>query len=700
MMERRLSEVLSEFARTLVTDFSIEAILDHLVLRIVDVLPISGAGVTLMAPGAAPRYVAASDDAALDFEKIQAELGEGPCVVAYETGEAVAVPDLRLDARFPTFAERAVEAGLLAVFTFPLREGERQLGALDLYRTTAGPLDETEMVTAQTLADVASAYLLNAQARVDLEISSERARQSSLHDAAAVLALRASEERKAAILASALDPVVTIDDQGWIVEFNPAAERTFSMSKEDAIGRDLGELLTPPAALHGSWVGVADYLTTDDATVLGRRIELEAMCADGSCFPSEVSISAVKGQGPPLLFTAFIRDLTGRDAADAERRSLEDRLHQTERLESLGQLAGGVAHDFNNLLTVILNYASFIEESAVVEEPIKTYAAAILTSAQRAAQLTKQLLMFARREPVQRTSLDLNEIVTVVHGLLTRAIGEHVNLVVHPATDLLPIFVDRGQVEQMLMNLAVNARDAMPDGGTLTIETALVSLGPDQAVQLSVRDTGVGMSAEVASRAFDPFFSTKPSSEGSGLGLATVYGIVADANGTVELHSTESVGSTFTVRFPIADAVTAAEGHVTDAAPVRGAGETILVVEDQESVRSVAVAMLRRNGYRVLEAANAPEAMLIAAMEPLDLLLTDVVMPETSGPELAEALRGIALGDHVLFMSGFSGGDFSSQGVVDPSEALIRKPFNEAQLLRAVDAALHPAPVVAAPTGR
>jgi len=696
-IEHRLSAVLSEFARTLLTDFSIESILDHLVLRIVAVLPVSGAGVTLISPGASPRYVAASDDVVLGFEGLQGELDEGPCVLASASREAVSVPDLQHDDRFPRFSVRAFELGLAAVFAFPLKAGDHQFGALDLYQTTTGPLSEEAMVAAQTLADVAAAYLLNAQARVALEESLEQVRQSALQDDESVEALRVSEARKKGVLDAVPEGVITIDERGVVVEFNPAAERTFGYSQQEALGRELAEMILPEAERDAHRKGILHYCATGEDPLIGRRVERMPIRADGASLPAEITIMAVATACAPL-FTVFVRDLTEEYAADAERQALEDRLHQTERLESLGQLAGGVAHDFNNLLIVILNYAAFIIEAAPAESPMKAQAEEILASAERAAALTKQLLMYARREPVRHTAVDLNAVVAQIRDLLVRTIGEHVRVEVRAGADLPPIHADGGQIEQVLMNLSVNSRDAMPDGGLLTIETALVELRackrkphptlvPGLYVRLSVSDDGAGMSAEVVTRAFDPFFSTRRPGEGTGLGLATVYGIVADTGGAVDLQSEEGVGTTVRAYFPASTEAPAPSPEPVDV--VVGAGETVLVVEDHGAVREVTVAMLRRHGYRVHHAADAAEALAISADTDFDLLLTDVVMPQTSGRELVKALRDRHRTCQVLFMSGYSGGAFGSERVLDATETLIHKPFKETELLQAVHDALH-----------
>jgi PAS domain S-box-containing protein len=645
VLQQRMSDVLGEFARTIVTDYPIQSTLERLLDRAVAVLPASEAVLVLTSSGGLSRPLATSGSSTPS--------GDAPR-------------------------------------SFVLRDGEDAIESLDLHEDGDRAWDAEAIDGAQTFADVASAYLSIARARVDSEAASERARRSSAHDDESVIALRTSEQRKAAILASVLDAVITIDADGGVLELNPAAERMFGHREHEATDRNLLELLASPEAMGDRWMGIGRYLASDEGPLAGRRLELTGTRGDGGTFPAEVSITAVAGPDPPL-FTAFVRDLSRRAEAEAERRDLEARMQQSERLASLGQLAGGVAHDFNNLLTVILNYASFIAESDANGEDTRSQAAEITASAERAAALTKQLLLFARREPVQRAPLDIGSVVRDVRALLVQAVGEAIELVIVEVGDLPLVIGDRGQFEQVLMNLAVNARDAMPEGGTLTVATSLVEDAAGARVELRVSDVGEGMTPEVATHAFDPFFTTKALGHGSGLGLATVYGVVSDAGGTIELTSTSGGGTTFTIRLPVPAVVTSPSTSLPVSSPASGRGETVLVVEDQVPVRRVIVAMLRRNGYHVVEAADAATALDLATAEHFDLLLADIVMPGLSGRDLVAELRRRRPQQRVLYMSGYSGAAFGAQRALDPGEALIHKPFKEGELLAAVHGAIEQA---------
>jgi len=381
--------------------------------------------------------------------------------------------------------------------------------------------------------------------------------------------------------------------------------------------------------------------------------------------------------------------------AQAERERLENRLHQAQRLESLGQLAGGVAHDFNNLLAVILTCATFVSEATAGNESVRADVDQIKAAAERAARLTRQLLIFGRRDKANIEVLDLGAVVTDIHGLLSRTIGEDVTLVVRTTEDLPAIRADRGQMEQVMVNLAVNARDAMPDGGTLTIRLGTAMLDEDYArlhpqitpghyVELSVSDTGVGMPPEVVSRIFEPFFTTKTKDKGTGLGLATVHGIVAGSGGSLSVYSEPGMGTTFRAFFPPAHEHAMPPAETPAAEAIKGRGETVLVVEDEPAVRQITARILRRNGYLVLEAASGAEALTLAADHHFDMLLTDLVMPQVSGPELAQRIQQMHPGIPMLFMSGYSQDVLGPRGALDGDAPLIQKPFAAPELLKTI----------------
>jgi two-component system cell cycle sensor histidine kinase/response regulator CckA len=412
----------------------------------------------------------------------------------------------------------------------------------------------------------------------------------------------------------------------------------------------------------------------------------------------------------PGRLASVVRRAVDEAVQGAQRARLEAQLQQSQRLESLGQLAGGVAHDFNNLLGVIASYASFAgqevakEPSEIHWEELRGDIGQIERAVQRATGLTRQLLAFGRREVVHPQVLNLNDVVADVTELLVRTLGEHVELITIPADDLVPVFADPGQMEQVMVNLAVNARDAMPGGGTLTIATANTNLDEEYAagrtnlqpggyVSVKVSDTGTGMPLEVQERVFEPFFTTKPKGEGTGLGLATVYGIITQAGGAVRIYSEPGLGTTLTVLLPYTDR-DAQMAPSSQAEPEGGAGKVVLVVEDEAALREVTRRMLDRAGYRVLTAASGLEALDIAAREqgPIDVLLTDVVMPHILGREVSDRLRALQPGVRVLFMSGYAHGLLSAQGVLERGLNLIEKPFTQAALLTKLAKVLAEAP--------
>jgi len=511
------------------------------------------------------------------------------------------------------------------------------------------------------------------------------------------------------LLEAAPDAMVCVDGGGRIALVNAQTERLFGYGRDELIGRPV-EVLVPDQVRDLHPGRRAGYVADPRPRPMGADMQLAGRRRDGSTFPAEVSLSAL-GTDEGLLVTAVVRDVTERleIAAErerlrsqAERDKLERQLHQSQRLESLGQLAGGVAHDFNNLLGVISNYAAFAGEGVAKELPdrrghaVRDDISQIQQAAERAAGLTHQLLAFARQEVIQPRVLNVNDVVESVEQLLIRTLGEHIELITDLAEGLPLVLADPGQIEQVLVNLAVNARDAMPRGGKLVIQTAStdideiaaaghagLTVSPGRYVAVKVSDTGTGIPRDVMERVFEPFFSTKPKGEGTGLGLATVYGIITQAGGHVRIYSEPGIGTILTALLPVTEQAPTAATAPPPAETQRGHGEIILVVEDEAAMREVTRRILDRNGYHVVAAASGKEALHILAseLEHIDVLLTDVIMPHMQGKELADKICFLQPTAQVVFMSGYTQGLLGAQGVLEPGVRLIEKPFSEASLL-------------------
>jgi PAS domain S-box-containing protein len=480
------------------------------------------------------------------------------------------------------------------------------------------------------------------------------------------------------MLESAVDAVIVMDHEGRVVDHNSAAESMFGYARDEAVGRTVAELIVPPDLRARHTAGLARVVGGEPPRLLGRHREFPAVRRSGEQFPAEVSIASVRGAQPPL-FVAYVRDLT-------ERRRLEAQFLQAQKMESVGRLAGGIAHDFNNILTAILGYADLLLEE-LADTPHRPDITEIKRSAERAALLTRQLLAFGRRQILMPQVVDVNALIVDLERMLTRLIGEDIDLSTALSPELRLVHVDPGQMTQAIMNLVVNARDAMPNGGKLTIETRNVHLdesyaakrpdvAPGEYVRVTVSDTGVGMDADVQAHLFEPFFTTKERGRGTGLGLSTAYGIVRQSGGHIAVYSEPGRGSTFSIYLP--PTTEAPTPRPVAAGPAAANGtETILLVEDEEPVRALARRVLAGYGYQVLVAATAEEGRRLWREHGahIHLLVTDVVLPGASGPELVRALRDDRPDLWVLYTSGYSEAAIVRRGVLDPQTPYLQKPF-------------------------
>jgi signal transduction histidine kinase len=423
-------------------------------------------------------------------------------------------------------------------------------------------------------------------------------------------------------------------------------------------------------------------------------LDVEAMRAGAADY-------LVKGQTTPELMERVIRHSMDRKEAEASLRSREEQLRQAQKMEAIGRLAGGVAHDFNNLLSVILGYSELLTDGLEPGDPLRSDLEAIHEAGVRAAQLTRHLLAYSRQQVLKPSVLSLNDVVNGMEVMLRRLIGEDVELSVLTARDLPSIVADPGQLEQVVMNLALNARDAMPQGGKLTIETAAVALDAELVARgldgpaggysmLAVSDTGTGMDEATQGRIFEPFFSTKALGKGTGLGLATAFGIVKQSGGTILVQSESGKGTSFRAYFPVAEGSTVLfRSSFPPEAATLGGSETILLVEDEPLVRALACTILRKRGYDVLEAESASDALLRCEHHsaPIHLLLTDVVMPRMSGRQLAERVVTARPEIKVLYMSGYTDDAVMRNGVLDSTLRFVQKPITPdvlAQKVRSV----------------
>jgi PAS domain S-box-containing protein len=490
------------------------------------------------------------------------------------------------------------------------------------------------------------------------------------------------------IVNTAIDGIITIEELGYILTFNRAAEEMFGYTVDEVIGQNVRMLMPEPyREEHDGYLEA--YHRTGIAKIIGIGREVVGRRKDGTTFPMELAVSRFEQDGRPC-FTGLVRDVT-------ERKRMESQLQQAQKMEAVGQLAAGVAHDFNNLLTVISGYSELLIMTLAAGDLSLPMVHEVKSAAERAAQLTRQLLAFSRQQVMELQVFDLNPVVLESERMLQRLIGEDIHVFARLDADVRPIYADPGQIGQVVLNLAVNARDAMPEGGMITIETCNVDIQTDLAskrttippgayVLLTITDTGCGMPGEILARIFEPFFTTKDVGKGSGLGLSVVHGIVEQCGGHVDVYSEVGIGTEFKVYLPAVTKESKAEDTTPEPAEKQYGTETVLLVEDDRAVRGFAALSLQQYGYHVLEASNGAEGlyMLNTRGGRLDLLVTDVIMPGMSGRQLAEAVKERFPSIKVLYMSGYTDDAIVKHGVLEAELQFLHKPFTHDALVRKV----------------
>ncbi|KUL27906.1 ATP-binding protein [Actinoplanes awajinensis] len=496
------------------------------------------------------------------------------------------------------------------------------------------------------------------------------------------------------------DAIIGLTPDGTVTAWNGGAVRLFGYTAEEMLGR--------PATMLADEAGAGQQYATLARIRDGERsiaYEARRVGRDGAPVDVSLVITPIHDQAGTVIGVSVVaRDITAAKENAERQQAVQERTQQAQRMESLGNLAGGVAHDFNNILAIIGNYTEFAIEETADLPGVQADLIQVRTAVERATNLTRQLLTFTRGDAIQPRNVALNPALAEIRAMLERTIGEHITLVTVPSAAPLTVHADPGQLQQVLLNLAINARDAMPEGGTLVLEANAADLDGHELnmqpplpagryARLLISDTGEGMPPEVVARIFEPFFTTKPCGKGTGLGLATVYGIVTEAGGSVNLYSEPGVGTTFRIYLPLVDAPGDPEQETArPVAPRRGEGRVVLVVEDEVALSRIITRILTENDYWVVTAPDGRQALAQFDQHGCDLLLTDVIMPEMSGPRLAELLTERRPGLPVIYMSGYSNGLLGSTHVLDGDITFIEKPFTAAELLHKL-AATHREPV-------
>ncbi len=572
--------------------------------------------------------------------------------------EPLVAGEVQSDPRLASIHHLLRQLNIVSLLLLPLIIEEEIVGSLSLGAIDSRHFSAEEISLARSVADQVAGALARAQ-------------------------LSKEHRWLSAAIEQAAESVVITNTGGTILYVNPAFERLTGYSYAEVVGQNLpifqDSEQQDPAFYQKMWTTISTGQVWHERFANKKK--------DGTVYMADTTITPLRDErGTIINYVSVQRDVT-------RELQLEQQYRQAQRMEAVGRLAAGIAHDFNNLLTAINGFADLLKVELSSDDPLQELVDKILRSGRRAADLVRQLLAFSRKQVITPRLLDLNVVVTDMNKMLRRIIGEHIELEIVLTPDLWSVKADPAQMEQVIVNLAVNARDAMPDGGRLTIKTANVILGtdhldaqPGQYVLLTVSDTGIGMSEDIQARLFEPFFTTKEQGKGTGLGLATIFGIVKQSEGHISVDSKPGQGATFKVYLPRVAEATAPKTEPGLTSSLPQGTETILLVEDESAVRELAARVLQQQGYTVLEAANGQEALRLtqAHNQEIHLLLTDVIMPHMDGKLLADRLKGIHPQIKVLFMSGYTGDTISHHGVLDSGVMFIQKPFSPATLARKV----------------